>query len=103
MSNPEGNAPHPERVAFKRLDGVVGEALSRLKELRERTEKAEAKSAELEELVRRFTKDADTPARLLTQLKALEGENEDMKIRLEKGREGVERLLARIRFLEEKQ
>ena len=52
MSNPEGNAPHPERAAFKRLSGVVGEALSRLKELRERTEKAEAKSAELEELVR---------------------------------------------------
>ena len=39
--------------------------------------------------------------RLLSRLKALESENEDLHARLEQGREGVERVLARIRFLEE--
>ena len=33
-------------------------------------------------------------------LRSLEEENQDLRGRLEKGRQGVERLLARIRFLE---
>ena len=38
--------------------------------------------------------------RILTRLHTLEEENGDMRHRLEQGREGVDRLLAKIRFLE---
>jgi hypothetical protein len=38
---------------------------------------------------------------MLTRLEKLESENQDLLFRVEKGKEGVERLLARIRFLEE--
>ena len=41
------------------------------------------------------------PADMHTRLKSLEVENADLTRRLDDGREGVERLLAKIRFLEE--
>jgi septal ring factor EnvC (AmiA/AmiB activator) len=103
VSNSEANGGHPDRAAFRRLEGIVGAALARMEELSERAAAAEATTSEMEELVRRFTADADEPARMLSRLEALERENGDMKARLRRGREGVERLLARIRFLEENQ
>jgi len=36
----------------------------------------------------------------MTRLKRLEDENAELRDRLEAGREGVERMIARIRFLE---
>jgi predicted nuclease with TOPRIM domain len=65
-----------------------------------RAEEAEAKSEELEEIVRRFTGDEAEAGRLLTRLSDLEEENTDLHGRLKKGRSGVDRLLAKIRFLE---
>ena len=66
-----------------------------------RASEAESKSAEFEELVKRFTGDDKEAGRLLTRLRDLESQNTDLKERLELGREGVERLIARIKFLEE--
>jgi len=100
VSNSGGSAAPTDRVAFQRLERAVGEALARLERTRLRAEAAEARSGEFQELLKRFTGDEGAAPRLLTRLKALEVENEDLRTRLEKGREGVERLLARIRFLE---
>ena len=36
----------------------------------------------------------------MSRLKGLEQENADLRARLERGRDGVDRMLARIRFLE---
>jgi predicted nuclease with TOPRIM domain len=68
--------------------------------MNERMALAEERSEELEELLRRFTGHEVEPAQILARLRKLEEENADLRTRLEQGREGVERLLAKIRFLE---
>ena len=99
MSKPEDDR-EGGRDGFSRLEDAVGELLDRLAETRVRAHAAESKNAELAELVRRFTGDQAEADQLMNRLKALETENEDLRSRLERGREGVERMLARIRFLE---
>ena len=101
MSNPEGSGERPERAALQQLERAVGDALERLEGLRGRAEAAEATSGELAELLRRFIGDDAEAGRLLTRLHSLDAENADLRARLSRGREGVERMLARLRFLEE--
>ena len=100
MSNNADRPAHPERAAFQALEAQVGRVLELLQSTRSRAVEAEARRAEVEELLRRFTGDEAEAGRLLTRLKSLEAENADLRGRLGAGREGVERLLARIRFLE---
>lgn len=99
MSQPEGSGSGSEG-GFARLEDAVGELIDRLSETRIRAQAAEAKNAELAELVRRFTGDEGEAEQLMSRLKALETENDELRDRLERGREGVERMIARIRFLE---
>lgn len=101
MSNPEGSQGRPEREALKGLERTAAQAVKRLQALRARAEEAEARSAEFQELLKRFTADGGEAGRLLTRLRTLEAENADLRARLDKGREGVDRMLARVRFLEE--
>ena len=100
MSNPGGKAEQADRLALKALEKAVGQAMARLEEFRVRAQGAEARSAELGKLLQRFTRDQGEAPLLLSRLTALEQENAELRGRLDKGREGVERLLARIRFLE---
>ncbi len=101
MSKPEAEVEQPDRAALKELENAVGEALDRMQELRTRASHAEGTSAELSEMLKRFTGDEGEAGRLLTRLRTLEAENAELRDRVQKGREGVERLLAKIRFLEE--
>lgn len=101
MSNPGGSPDHPERAALRRLEGAVARAAERLEELHARATAAEARGAELEHLLRRFTGDDAEAARALSRLRALEAENAELRARLALGRAGVDRMLARLRFLEE--
>jgi CHASE3 domain sensor protein len=55
----------------------------------------------MRELLRKFTEGEEDPARLMTRLRTLESGNQELLDRLQKGKGGVDRLLARIRFLEE--
>jgi predicted RNase H-like nuclease (RuvC/YqgF family) len=91
-----------DRQAMARLEAAVGRALKQLESLRSRADGAEARVRDVEALLRRFTRGDDDPARLLERLRIAERENGELRDRLDRGREGVERLLARIRFLEEK-
>lgn len=100
MSNSGGRVEQPEREAFQKLETAIEEVLWRLERARGRAATAEARNTELEELLKRFSKDEAAPAQLLTRLRTLETENEDLRSRMEQGRESVERLLAQIRFLE---
>lgn len=101
MSNTEVDGGQPERAAFQELDEAIGTLIEELSTMKARASEAESKSAELEELVQRFTGDDAEAGRMLTRLKDLESENTDLKERLDRGRDGVERLIARIKFLEE--
>ena len=103
MSKPGDNGGRPEQGAFDALEGAVGDALDRLRRLNERATRAEGKSAELEELLRRFTGHEVEPGQILSRLRHLEDENVDLRERVEQGRAGIERLLAKIRFLEDQQ
>jgi len=103
VSNPGGNGEQPEREAFAALERAVGQALERLELMQRRVRAAEARSTELDEIVRRFTADGAEAGRILTRLRHLEAENADLKGRLADGRAGVDRLLSKIRFLENQQ
>lgn len=100
MSKPEDSAPADERAAFARLERAVGRLLDRLETTTMRAETAEARAEEMGALVQRFTGDEGEAERLLSRLERLEADNEELRGRLMRGRDGVDRMLARIRFLE---
>ena len=101
MSNPEGSGEQVPKAALLALERKVAEALDQFRAFRVRAHEAEARSAEYGEMLKRFSADGSEVGRLLTRLETLERENQDLRNRLEQGREGVERMLARLRFLEE--
>lgn len=90
-----------ERQALSRLEAGVGRLLAERAELTKRVAQAEARVHDLEALLKRFTKGDADPAALQTTISLLEAENEMMREKLREGREGVDRLLSRIRFIEE--
>jgi hypothetical protein len=103
VSKREGRSRNriPDLGAFPRLEEAVDAAVSRVGELRDRLRESQGEGRDMEELLRKFTGDGEDPATLLGRLRALEIQNEELLQRLRQGREGVDRLLARIRFLEE--
>ncbi len=103
MSTSEARAGQgpDERAALQSLEAAVGRLLERVQALSRAAEKADDRRAEVEELLRRITTGDESPASMHVRLRALEAENGDLRERLAKGRETAERLLARIRFLEE--
>jgi chromosome segregation ATPase len=103
VSNPGGNGAHPERAAFAALERAVGHTLDRLEGLNGRLARAEENGAELEELLRRFTGHEVEPGEIVARLRLLEEENLELRSRVDEARAGIERLLAKIRFLEDQQ
>ena len=103
MSNPEREREqgNPVLEEFQRLGSAVEAAVHRIRKLGRELDEARAQASRLEDQLRRFTGGEEAPSELLARLGRLEGENRVLRERLEKGREGVERMLARIRFLEE--
>lgn len=85
------------------LERTVGLAVEELQRMRARAAEAAGRCAELEGLLTNFRVGEEDPMAMKTRLTRLEEENRDLKERIEHGREGVDRLLARIRFLEGQQ
>ena len=103
MSNPAGNGAPRDRQPLDELERAVGDMLDRLAWMNERMSLAEEKSEELEELLRRFTAHEVEPSDMVSRLRKLEAENADLRSRVDQARAGVERLLAKVRFLENQQ
>lgn len=103
MSNAAGNGDQPERAALDALEGAIGDVLDRLTWLHERVALSKDKSEELEELLRRFTGNEVDAGQIVDRLRSLEAENADLRNRIDQSRAGVDRLLAKIRFLESQQ
>ena len=99
-SDNRDSTPPPE-VALDGLATAVERALERVSQLGGRLRAAERRREELEGLLAKMADGSASPADMLTRLNSLENENADLSRRLDEGREGVERLLAKIRFLEE--
>jgi hypothetical protein len=84
-----------------RLEAAVLRALERIRQLEGQLGDAQRRTGELDQVLARITAGEVAPSSLLESVRALEGENADLRQRLAGGRERVERLLAKIRFLEE--
>lgn len=100
MSKPADNASASPDQAFKALEGAVKQLLGTVDDLTARVEAAEQKSAELNETMQKYAGAPEAAGEVLTRLQALEAENEDLRQRLAQGREGIDRVLARVRFVE---
>ena len=103
MSNAGGNGAQPERAALDALEDAIGDVLDRVTWLHDRVALSRDKSEELEELLRRFTGDEVDAGQIIARLRQLEHENADLRSRIDQGRAGIDRLLAKIRFLEGQQ
>jgi len=89
--------------SLKRLDKAVGRLIAALDKERARAKEASGRVKELEKLLKRFEKKGVDPAALSGTVDTLRKENKVLRSKMNKGRESAERLLARVRFLEEKQ
>ena len=90
-----------EATALDELETAVLGAVAHMKDLRGRLEEALGEGAQTRDLLRKFTEGEEDPSEIMDRLRRLELENQELLERLKRGKEGVERLLARIRFLEE--
>lgn len=98
MSTSEGDRG---TAGIAALEGAVDRMLDRIRELEETVRKTNRRRQEVEVLLQRMTTGDEDPARMSDRIRVLEAENADLRGRLGDGREGVERLLARVRYLEE--
>ena len=98
MSN--GAAKDPSQ-GLPALEAAVNRAVEELKQLRRRAAEAAQRSTDLEELLHTFQSGAESPERMKEKMERLEAENRDLRARIVQGRDAVERLIARIQFLED--
>ncbi len=89
------------QVPAKRLKAAVAAALKEIQRLRREVSRAETQAAELDEMLRGVTAGEESPSKMIDRLHFLEEENRDLRERLFEGRTSVDRLLARIQFLED--
>jgi predicted RNase H-like nuclease (RuvC/YqgF family) len=87
-------AEHPEREALARLTKSVERLL-------EERVNQNTRIGELEGQITRLKKGDVDSTELRNRLEAAESRNRDLLKRIEEGREGVERLLSRLQFLED--
>lgn len=104
-TNPAGgeDPADEEGAALERLDEAVRAAVERLRAMEDRLHEAKARNRDLEELLERFRAGEDDPERMAKRVARLTEENEMLRERLDRGRGAVERILARIRFLRERE
>lgn len=83
------------------LAGAVRRAVSRIEELEGELAAARARRDEVEVLLQKMTEGDESPSRMAQRLEVLEAENADLKRRLSEGRGAAERILARVRYLQD--
>ena len=88
--------------AVKRLENAVNAALKQVETLRGDIVRMRTQGEALESLLKGVTSSEEGPRELIEKIHIIEEENRDLRSRLDEGRAGVERLLARVKFLEEK-
>lgn len=103
MSNSESSPSADDlQVALDALTAAATGAETEIKRLRAVVKKADAKLQDQERLLSSIASGKDSPSEMRERLTASEIQNKDLLGRLEQGREAVDRMLAKLRFLEEK-
>ncbi len=87
--------------AVKRLEKAVTATLDHVDRLNGDVVRMQAQGEALEGLLKGVTSGEGGPREMIVKLDILEEENRDLRRRLDEGRQGVDRLLARVKFLEE--
>ena len=90
----------PERQALSRLEAVAERLLEERAALMDQVREAEDRVRELKTLLSKFPEGKVDIVTLEKALTRLRDQNAELKGRMAEGREGVERILSRIRFLE---
>jgi hypothetical protein len=98
----ESKADAPDGKAFGRLETAVARLLKEHAAALGRARAAETRLQELEKRVNDARKTGADPIELQETIVLLRERNRDLEKRIELGRAGVDRLLSRIRFLEER-
>ena len=102
MSNREADGTSAGDQALDRLEDAVERALAELETARRAAKEAEGRAERSEHLLRQLVDGRQDPAALADRVARLEAENEDLRDRIGRGREAVDRILASIRFLEDR-
>ena len=103
MSNRGGELSAASRVpAMEPLEAAVERAIEEVRAARQRAVEAEARADRSDQLLRQFVDGREDPGALAGRVTELEAENERLRSRIEQGRAGVDRMLASIRFLEDR-
>jgi septation ring formation regulator EzrA len=89
------------RQRLRSLAKAVERLLERLEAAEARASAAEKRRVEVEDLLRKMTDGKADPAAMSARLEKLESENVDLVERVDRGLEGIDRLLARVRFMED--
>ncbi len=97
--SPDGVSPGQ---AVERLEKAVTAALEQVEQLRGEVVQMNAQGEALEGLLKGVTSGEVGPREMIEKLHVLEEENRDLRTRLDQGRAGVDRILARVKFMEEK-
>jgi len=87
--------------AVERLEKAVTAALLRVELLEGEVVRMNEQGEELEGLLEGVSSGDGGPREMIAKLHILEEENRDLRRRLDEGREGVDRLLSQVKFLEE--
>ena len=102
MSNPEQAPQAPDASElFSRLESAVRRLIRQSAELRAELRSARERNRELMELLAPVAEGEAGPESVVERLRAAEDERRELEGRLERGRQVVERMMARIRFLED--
>ena len=103
MSNREASGPAGTPASgLDALESAVQRMIADVRSTRERAMIAEAKAERGDQLLRQFVDGRQDPGELARRVAELEAENQDLRARVAKGREGVDQMLASIRFLEDR-
>lgn len=103
MSNRGGEPSAASGVpAMEPLEAAVARAIEEVRAARQRAADAEARAERSDQLLRQFVDGREDPGALAGRVTELEAENERLRSRIEQGRAGVDRMLASIRFLEDR-
>ena len=89
------------RKRLRSLEKAVAGLIDRLRASEARASDADRRREEVEELLREMTEGTADPAAMSERLEELETENADLRARVDRGLEGVERVLSRVRFMED--
>lgn len=102
MSTDAGELRRPGVPAgWRELEGAVQRLLQEHDALRERLGQAEGRIRELEAALQGVSTGELDPSAMASELRDLRRENEDLSVRMTDAREAVQRILGRLRFVEE--